>query len=390
MFQRIIIIVLDSVGIGAMPDAHEYGDSGANTLGNIVRKRRVSLPVLTRLGIGCIAPLNGVEAVSKPQAFYSKMAELSRGKDTTTGHWELAGAPVFKPFPYYPDGFPAEIMDKFSILTGRQALGNRPASGTEIIAELGEEHMRTGKPIVYTSADSVFQIAAHEEIIPLEELYSICHIVRERLMVGKHAVARIIARPFIGEPGRFTRTPNRHDYSLTPEADTMLDRLQAAGLSVVGVGKIGDIYAQRGLSKSYPTKSNEHGVDVLLSLLQERKDAGLIMTNLVEFDSSFGHRRDSEGYASALEAFDRRLPEIITRLEAQDLLIITADHGCDPTAPGTDHTREYVPLLVYHQQIGSGDSLGIRQSFADVSATILENFSLAPLAYGESFLRQVR
>lgn len=389
MFNRIIIIVLDSVGIGELPDAADYGDAGANTLGNIAKARGgLSLPALARLGLGCIAPIEGVTCPGQPLAAYGKMAEASQGKDTTTGHWEMAGAPVARPFPYYPDGFPAEIMDKFAALTGRAALGNKVASGTEIIAELGAEHMRTGRPIVYTSADSVFQIAAHEAVIPPAELYAICRIAREKILVGRHAVGRVIARPFIGTPGAFVRTANRHDYSLQPDGETMLDRVKAAGLASIGIGKIGDIFAQRGLTASLPTKSNQHGMDTLKACLRQT-GRGLIMANLVEFDSSFGHRRDIAGYAAALEAFDLRLEALLPMLAGDDLLIITADHGCDPSAAGTDHTREYVPLLAY-RPAGAGRPLGIRTTFADIAATVLDNFSLPPLAYGSSFLNELR
>jgi phosphopentomutase len=387
MFDRIIIIVLDSVGIGELPDAADYGDAGANTLGNIAKYRGgLELPTLAKLGLGCIAPIEGVSCPDQPLASYGKLAESSTGKDTTTGHWEMAGAPVSRPFPYYPNGFPAEIMDKFAELTGRAALGNKVASGTEIISELGEEHMKTGQPIVYTSADSVFQIAAHEEIIPLTELYDMCRIARDQILVGKHAVGRIIARPFIGVPGAFIRTPNRHDYSLLPDGETMLDRVKAAGLPCIGVGKIGDIFAQRGLTESYPTKSNQHGMDILETVLGQT-GRGLVMANLVEFDSSFGHRRDIDGYAAALEAFDSQLSELLPTLGTTDLLIITADHGCDPTAHGTDHTREYVPLLAY-QAGRDGQPLGVRTTFADIAASVLDNFSLPPLPYGSSFLQK--
>lgn len=386
MYNRVIIIVLDSVGIGAMPDADKFGDAGANTLGNIAKARGgLTLPALASLGLGCITPLQGLTCPKAPLGSFGKMTEISNGKDTTTGHWELAGAPVFQPFPYYPDGFPAAIMDKFASLTGRIALGNKAASGTQIIEELGEEHMRTGRPIVYTSADSVFQIAAHEDVISLDELYAICRTVREQLMVGEHAVGRVIARPFVGKPGAFIRTPNRHDFSLTPFGETMLDKLKEAGFNVAGVGKIGDIYAHRGLTESHPIKSNEHGMDMLASLLTERPESGLIMVNLVEFDSGYGHRRDVAGYAKMLEAFDKRLAQLLSNWAASDLLIISADHGCDPTMPGTDHTREYVPLLVY-SRTAPGVSLGIRQTFADVSASVLTNFGLPTLAYGKSFL----
>jgi phosphopentomutase len=389
LFDRVIIIVLDSVGIGELPDAAEYGDAGANTLGNIAAARGgLQLPALERLGLGCIAPIAGLSCPERPLACYGKMAEASKGKDTTTGHWELAGAPVSRPFPYYPNGFPADIMDRFAVLTGRKALGNKAASGTEIIAELGEKHMETGRPIVYTSADSVLQIAAHEDIIKLEELYYICRIVREQLMVGEHAVGRIIARPFVGSPGNFTRTANRHDYSLAPDGDTMLDRVKAAGLASIGIGKIGDIFAHRGLTASYSTKSNQHGMDILAETVAA-VSRGVIMLNLVEFDSNYGHRRDIAGYAAALEAFDARLAKLLPDLSVSDLLLITADHGCDPTIAGSDHTREYVPLLACRQNCNS-QSLGVRSTFADLAATVLDNFKLPPLPTGNSFLNSVR
>ena len=389
MFDRVIVIVLDSVGIGELPDAAEYGDAGANTLGNIAEARGgLRLPTLEQLGLGCIAQIKGLSCPDLPHACYGKMAEASKGKDTTTGHWELAGAPVTRPFPYYPNGFPAEIMDRFTALTGREALGNKAASGTEIIAELGEEHMKTGKPIVYTSADSVLQIAAHEEIIPLEELYNICSTVREKLMIGEHAVGRIIARPFVGLPGNFTRTANRHDYSLAPEGDTMLDRVKAAGLNSIGIGKIGDIFAHRGFTASHSTKSNHHGMDVLEEVLIS-VGRGIIMLNLVEFDSNFGHRRDIAGYAAALEEFDARLAMLLPKLSDKDLLLLTADHGCDPTIAGSDHTREYVPLLAYQLNC-RGENLGIRSTFADLAATVLDNFNLQLLPSGQSFLKSVR
>ena len=393
MFTRIIIIVLDSVGIGALPDANEYGDSGVNTLGNIARQQGgLFLPMLEKLGLGCIELIAGVKAVNKPLASFGKMDEISKPKDTTSGHWEMAGCPVIKPFPVYPNGFPPEVIEKFIHYTARHILGNKPASGTTIIAELGEEHMRTGSPIIYTSGDSVFQIAAHEEVIPLKELYALCHIAREKVCIGEHAVGRVIARPFIGTPGNFTRTPNRHDYSLEPLTPTILDVLKEAGHSVIGVGKISDIFAGRGLTESFPTISNDHGMETLMKLLSHSEQRGLIMANLVEFDSVYGHRNDVSGYAKALERFDGQLALLLPQLKATDLLIITADHGCDPTVPGTDHTREYVPLLAYRQNSNAtalGNNLGIRETFADISATIAMNFRLVSLPYGQSFLNEV-
>ncbi len=389
MFNRIIVLVLDSVGIGAAPDAAEYGDDGVNTLANIARSQGgLFLPNLERMGLGLIADIPGVPQTNLPIANYGKMSEISKGKDTTSGHWELGGCPLFTSFPVYPNGFPVQLIQRFTDLTGRKVLGNKAASGTEIIAELGEMHMQTGYPIVYTSADSVFQIAAHEEVIPLHELYEMCKLVREKVCIGEHAVGRIIARPFIGEPGEFVRTPNRHDYSLTPPCDTILDVMKEAGYGVIGIGKIGDIFANRGLTRSIPSKSNAEGMLALTQLIKEYHEKSLIMINLVDFDSKFGHRNDIEGYAKALEAFDADLGNFITEINEHDLLIITADHGCDPTTQGTDHTREYVPLLVYTKDM-RGNYLGERTTFADVAATIAENFKVKSFKYGKSFLSDV-
>lgn len=393
MFKRIFVIVLDSVGIGAMPDSDQYGDSKANTLVHIAEHvGGLNLPVMASMGLGFIQSIAGVPADCRPIAAFGRMSELSKGKDTTSGHWELAGCPLFTSFPVYPNGFPPELIEKFKLFTGLDLLGNKAASGTEIIVELGEEHIRTGKPIVYTSADSVFQIAAHEEIIPLEKLYEICKITREKICVGDHAVGRVIARPFIGKPGNFVRTANRHDYSLEPQSPTVLDILKQEGFAVVGIGKIADIYANRGLTQSYPTKSNKHGMEILTDLADKKLPNGLIMINLVEFDSMYGHRNDARGYALALEEFDKALGNLQSKLTADDLLIITADHGCDPTIPGTDHTREYVPILAYHHGLKhkkQSINLGVRSTFADVGATIAANFSLSPLAYGQSFLNDL-
>ncbi|WP_425061137.1 Phosphopentomutase [Sporomusa carbonis] len=393
MFKRIFVIVLDSVGIGAMPDADKYGDIGANTLVHIAKHRGgLRLPVLESMGLGLIETIDGIAPILRPIAAFGKMAELSKGKDTTSGHWELAGCPLFQSFPVYPNGFPPEVIEKFSYYSGLSVIGNKAASGTEIIAELGEEHMLTGQPIVYTSADSVFQIAAHEDVIPLERLYELCKIAREKVCIGDHAVGRIIARPFIGTPGHFIRTANRHDYSLKPPDTTVLDLLKQAGLAVIGVGKIADIYAHQGLTQSYPTKSNKNGMEIITSLASQNLPDGLIMANLVDFDSVYGHRNDATGYAQALEEFDIALAGLKSVLTDTDLLIITADHGCDPTVPGTDHTREYVPLLAYHHKLARQQNivkLGVRTTFADVGATVADNFSLAPLAYGHSFLNDL-
>lgn len=374
--RKVTIIVLDSAGIGSLPDAGLYGDHGCNTLGNCsLAVGGLNLSHLGELGLGLLTSLAGVPAVDKPLANYGKMAERSPGKDTTTGHWELAGIILEKPFPVYPDGFPPEIIEPFKQRIGRDILGNKAASGTGIIEELGAEHMRTGYPIVYTSADSVFQIAAHEEVIPLEELYRMCGIARE-LLTGKHEVGRVIARPFVGTPGAFERTANRHDYSVKPPARTVLDLLVEHGFEVVGVGKIHDIFAGEGISRAVHTKNNTDGVDQTLALMKE-DFSGLLFTNLVDFDQKYGHRNDPRGYAGALEEFDRRLPEIMAALGERDVLLITADHGTDPTTPGTDHTREYVPLLVYGPGLKQGVDLGVRDSFSDVAATVARLFGLA-------------
>ncbi|MDT8901091.1 phosphopentomutase [Anaeroselena agilis] len=389
MFVRIIIVVMDSVGAGALPDAAEYGDLGADTLGNIARCHGgLFLPTLASLGLGCIHPLDGVEPAGRPLASYGKMAEVSKGKDTTSGHWEMAGCPLFRPFPVYPHGFPAEVVDSIEALTGRKVIGNKAASGTEIIAELGEEHLKTGALIVYTSADSVLQIAAHEDIVPVDKLGAIARRIRDEICRGEHAVGRVIIRPFIGVPGRFVRTANRHDYSLEPPAPTVLDRLKAAGRMTIGVGKIGDIFAGRGLTDSHPTKSNDHGMATLETLVRQERREGLIFANLVEFDSVYGHRNDCHGYARALERLDGQLALLLPLLDDRDLLVITADHGCDPTVAGTDHTREYVPLLAYASG-RPGRSLGVRATFADLAATVAENFALKPLPYGTSFLGEI-
>lgn len=384
MKRRVMLIVLDGVGIGALPDAHLFGDEGSNTLGNVARRVQLQLPCLGSLGLGNIAPLEGIAPAAHPLAAYGKMAERSPGKDTTTGHWEMAGIILDKPFPVYPNGFPPEVIEEFEKRTGRQVLGNKPASGTVIIEELGAEHMATGKPIVYTSADSVFQIAAHEEVIPLEELYRMCRVARE-ILQGEHAVGRVIARPFIGEPGNFQRTANRHDYSLVPPSPTMLELVQARGLEVVGVGKISDIYAGRGVTRSLPTKSNMEGVDRTLEAWRGL-EGGLVFTNLVDYDMKYGHRNNVEGFAAALAEFDRRLPELLEVLTEDDLLILTADHGNDPTTPSTDHSREYVPLLIYGKKVRAGVNLGTRSTFADVGATVADYLGAGALPNGESML----
>jgi phosphopentomutase len=390
MIQRVILIVLDSLGIGALPDAAAFGDQGADTLGHIAASQKdMALPELCRLGLGRIAALPC--PATPPRGVYGRMAERSASKDTTTGHWEIAGIVSEKPFPTYPNGFPQDLLSAFEKAIGRKVLGNRPRSGTLILHELGAEHMATGHPIVYTSADSVFQLATHVDVIPLERLYDYCQKARQ-LLTGAHAVGRVIARPFKGEPGCFERCNDlRRDFSLSPPPDTLLDHLVAAGQISVGVGKIGDLFAQRGLNADIHTGSNKEGVDqVLASLESTTGQRGLIFANLVDFDMVFGHRRNPAGYAGALEAFDRRLPEIMAAMQIEDLLILTADHGCDPTFDAhTDHTREYVPLLLHGARLKPHADLGDRTSFADCGQTIAELLDLAPLPWGESFAKEI-
>jgi len=389
IFARTTVIVLDSVGIGALPDAEGYGDAGANTLGHLAERRGLALPHLASLGLGNIAPLKTVPPVERPRAYYAKMAERSVGKDTLTGHWELMGLWVRRAFRTFPDGFPEDLIRRFAEATGRGVLGNKVASGTAIIEELGEEHMRTGAWIVYTSADSVFQIAAHEEVVPLEELYRACEIARRLTLEEPYLVGRVIARPFRGKPGSFVRTANRRDYAVEPFAPTLLDALRDAGFDVWAVGKIEDIFAGRGITRSRRTGSNEEGVETTLARLEE-DFTGLLFVNLVDFDSRYGHRRDPEGYARALEAFDARVPDLLARLRPGDLLVITADHGNDPYHEGTDHTREYVPLLAVVAEREEGRSLGVRETFADLAATLAENFHLRwRPEIGTSFLREL-
>lgn len=385
-YQRIHVLVLDSVGIGEAPDAARFGDEGADTLGHIVKATGgLDVPHLISLGLGNIRPIPGLLSTETPKAFYGKMEERSIGKDTMTGHWELMGLHIDRPFKTYPNGFPQSLIDELERRTGRKVIGNRPASGTAIIDELGPEQIETGALIVYTSADPVLQIAAHEEVIPLDELYEICEIARELTKRPEYLVGRVIARPYIGEPGAFVRTSNRHDYALKPFGRTVLNELKDKGKDVIAVGKINDIYNGEGITKAYRTTDNMDGVDTLVRVMRESFE-GISFTNLVDFDAKYGHRRDPKGYRSALEAFDRRLPDIVEAMNDEDLLIITADHGNDPTAPGTDHTREYVPLLVYTPKEERGESLGIRSSFADVGASIAANFGLPLPMIGESFL----
>lgn len=388
-FSRVFLIVLDSVGIGELPDAPRFQDEGAHTLGHIAeRVEGFAMPNMEKMGLGNIAPLRHVPVAPAPQAHFGKMQEISMGKDTTTGHWEIMGLHVSVPFNTYPDGFPASLIEEFENRIGRKVLGNKVASGTDILDELGEEHMKTGSVIVYTSADSVFQVAAHEEVIPLEELYHICQVARELTLRDEYAVTRVIARPFLGTPGNFTRTSNRHDYSVKPFSPTVMNHLQDGGFESIAIGKISDIYAEEGITQAIRTKDNMDGVDQLIQTMKQ-DFTGLSFVNLVDFDAKFGHRRDPQGYGQALMEFDARLPEIVSNLRKDDLLIITADHGNDPVHHGTDHTREYVPLIVYHQGIQQGSHLGIRETFADVGATIAENFGVKAPAIGKSFLSDV-
>lgn len=388
MVDRIIWIVLDSVGMGEMPDAEKYGDVGANTIGNVSKfLGGLKVPNMEKLGLGNIDNIKGLNKIEKPIGCYGRFAEASNGKDTTTGHWEMAGVVSKNPFPTYPNGFPKEIIDEFEKAVGRKIIGNKPSSGTVILDELGEEHMKTGMPIVYTSADSVFQIAAHEDIIPLEELYDMCKKARE-ILKGEHAVARVIARPFIGQPGSFTRTPNRRDFSLVPPYDTVLDKIKKSGLNVMAVGKIEDIFSGKGITEAVHTKDNMDGVDQTINYMKEDKK-GLIYTNLVDFDMKWGHRNDPESYGRGLEAFDIRLPEILELMKDTDVLLITADHGCDPTVPGTDHTREYVPFIAYGKGLKENINLGTRTTFADIGQTAAEFLSVEKIENGDSFLKDI-
>lgn len=387
--KRVIVIVLDGVGIGEAPDAAEYGDVGSNSLANTARAvGGLRLPNMAQIGLGNITTIEGVDPVSPSRGAYGKMTPLSVGKDSINGHWELMGIYLQEPFPTYPDGFPPEVLDKFRELTGLDVLGNKPASGTEIIKELGVEHMRTGKPIVYTSADSVFQIAAHEGVIPIERQYEICLIAREMLR-GKHAVGRVIARPFVGsDPSNFKRTLNRRDYPLQPPEDTMMDILVAAGKKVYGTGKIDDLFGGRGLSGTKHSEDNASSTQGLFEYLDEDFE-GLIFSNLVEFDMVYGHRNDPRGYANALETFDAALAEIQAKMRPNDLGMIVADHGVDPTTPGTDHSREFIPLLVFGEKVKPGTNLGTRATFADVGATLAEVFAVRKPRIGKSFLGEI-
>jgi phosphopentomutase len=387
IFERVFVIVLDSVGIGELPDAAAYGDQGSDTLGNISRQVVLRLPTLEALGLGNIAILPGIPPADRPRAAFGRMVEASPGKDSVTGHWEIAGLVLDRAFPTFPGGFPDALIKEFESRIGRGTLGNEVASGTEIIARLGAEHMATGRPIVYTSADSVFQIAAHEDIVPVPELYRMCEVAYELAVEGL-GLGRVIARPFRGAPGAFVRTSNRHDYAMPPTGETLLDRLTAATVPVLAIGKISDLFARRGITRSVATPSDEAGMDALGSALRD-EERGLVFANLVDFDTQYGHRNDVAGYARNLERFDDRLSFVLPRLRKTDMLAITADHGNDPTTPSTDHSREHVPLLIVGPAVTAGVDLGTRSTFADLGQTIAENFGVPPLARGLSFLQAV-
>ncbi|WML53953.1 phosphopentomutase [Neobacillus sp. PS3-12] len=388
-FKRIFLIVMDSVGIGEAPDAEKFGDQGADTFGHIAEKRDgLNMPNMAKLGLSNIRELKGIQKADQPLAVFTKMQEASNGKDTMTGHWEMMGLNIETPFRVFPDGFPKELITELENRSGRKIIGNKPASGTAILDELGEEHMKSGALIVYTSADSVLQIAAHEEVVPLDELYRICKIAREITLDEKYMVGRVIARPFIGQQENFKRTANRHDYALKPFGRTVMNELKDSGYDVIAIGKISDIYDGEGVTKSLRTVSNMDGMDKLLETF-DMEFTGLSFVNLVDFDALFGHRRDPIGYGKALEEFDERLPEVFAKMKEDDLLMITADHGNDPVHAGTDHTREYVPLLVYSKQISEGKELPVRTTFADLGATVAEIFKVKMPSYGTSFLKEL-
>lgn len=388
MINRVIIIVMDSVGIGALPDAVLYGDIGSNTLGNIAaRVKDFRLENMEALGLGNIDGLTGIKSTKFPKGCYGRAEEISPGKDTTTGHWEIAGVTLDQAFPTFPEGFPQELVSKFEEAIGTKTLGNEVASGTEIISRLGNKHVETGYPIIYTSADSVFQIAAHEEVIPLERLYEICEKAR-KLLTGKYAVGRVIARPFLGTDGSYKRTSNRRDFSLKPVKKTMLDVIAENHMNVMAVGKIEDIFAGEGITEAVHINNNMDGIDKTLEYMTSDKN-GLIFTNLVDFDMLYGHRNDVDGYSQALKDFDSRLPEVISSMKDTDVLIITADHGCDPTTASTDHSREYIPILVYGKQISAGVNIGTRRSFSDIGATVLDFLGLPKMIEGTSFKEEI-
>ncbi|REH96923.1 phosphopentomutase, partial [Staphylococcus felis] len=385
-FQRIHIIVMDSVGIGEAPDAKDFNDEGSHTLKHTLEGFNQTLPALERLGLGNIDDLPVVKRVEDPQAYYTKLSEASVGKDTMTGHWEIMGLNIHKPFKVYPNGFPDELIEQIESVTGRKVVANRPASGTQIIDEWGEHQMKTGDLIVYTSADPVLQIAAHEDIIPLEELYDICEKVREMTKDPKYLIGRIIARPYVGEPGNFTRTSNRHDYALKPFGKTVMNTLKDEGYDVIAIGKINDIFDGEGVTQAVRTKNNMDGMDQLMKVVNQ-DFTGMSFLNLVDFDALYGHRRDKPGYAQAIKDFDERLPDLLEALHEDDLLIITADHGNDPTAEGTDHTREYIPVLMYSPKFNGGQALEGDTTFSSIGATIADNFGVTLPDYGRSYLK---
>lgn len=387
MFTRVIVIVLDGAGIGELPDASLYGDEGSNTLGNVARQVTLKVATLASLGLSRVVHLPGVPMLGSPLAAFGRMQERSAGKDSVTGHWELMGLVIDRAFPTFPQGFPPELMRQFEQRIGRPALGNVVASGTAVIDELGPEHLRTGSPIVYTSADSVFQIAAHEEIVPVRQLYEWCEIAYELAVEGL-GLGRVIARPFVGSPGQFSRTANRHDFAMPPRGETLLDRLTAAAIPVISIGKIHDLFAGRGITESHPTKSDDEGLRIIREQMQ-RQPRGLIFANLVDFDTVYGHRNDVTGYAANLERFDVQLASLLPLLRRDDLLVITADHGNDPTTPSTDHSREHVPLLVTGETVRKGMDLGTRDTFADLAQTLAAGFGVGALAHGTSFLREL-
>lgn len=388
-FQRVHLIVMDSVGIGEGPDAKDFNDEGSHTLKHTLEGFDQKLPNLEKLGLGNIAPLPVIDAVDHPLAYYTKLSEASVGKDTMTGHWEIMGLNIMQPFKVYPEGFPEELVQEIEQLSGRKVVANRPRSGTQIIDEWGEHQMKTGDLIVYTSADPVLQIAAHEDVIPLEELYDICEKVRELTKDPKYLIGRIIARPYVGEPGNFTRTSNRHDYALKPFGKTVMNTLKENDYDVIAIGKINDIYDGEGVTEAVRTKSNMDGMDQLMNIVN--KDfKGLSFLNLVDFDALYGHRRDKPGYAQAIKEFDNRLPELMDALHEDDLLIITADHGNDPTAPGTDHTREYIPVIMYSPKFKGGQALEGDTTFSSIGATIADNFGVTLPEFGRSYLNELK
>ncbi|ELG8226606.1 TPA: phosphopentomutase [Staphylococcus aureus] len=388
-FNRVHLIVMDSVGIGEAPDAADFKDEGSHTLRHTLEGFDQTLPNLEKLGLGNIDKLPVVNEVEQPEAYYTKLSEASVGKDTMTGHWEIMGLNIMQPFKVYPNGFPEELIQQIEEMTGRKVVANKPASGTQIIDEWGEHQMKTGDLIVYTSADPVLQIAAHEDIIPLEELYDICEKVRELTKDPKYLIGRIIARPYVGEPGNFTRTSNRHDYALKPFGKTVLDHLKDGGYDVIAIGKINDIYDGEGVTEAVRTKSNMDGMDQLMKIV--KKDfTGISFLNLVDFDALYGHRRDKPGYAQAIKDFDDRLPELFSNLKEDDLVIITADHGNDPTAPGTDHTREYIPVIMYSPKFKGGHALESDTTFSSIGATIADNFNVTLPEFGKSYLKELK